>query len=162
MFDVDARLSFFDRVLRKRIAGLFPAAQKSFAKQGIAFRKWFYAKRLAGRRAGNVGLHKRTGGLRDHFEHRVTGDRLDRLRLRVGWWDRHYAMIARVHEYGATIRGRPWLVFRLIGPRGGDYGWKKVRQVKIPKRLELRKKWREYRPIMLKAAKAAMREVVGG
>lgn len=159
MFDVDVRLGFFDRVLRRRVAGMFPAAEKAFESQGKAFRKWFASQRLSGRKAGNKGLYKRTGNLRNAFEYRVAGDRLDRLRLRVGWWQRREAMIAGVHEYGAVIRGRPWLVFRLLGPRGKDYGWKKVRQVRIPARLELRKKWREWLPQIKKSAAQAIREV---
>lgn len=162
MFDVDVRLSHFDREVRKRVAGMFPAAEKAFDKSGKEFRKWFISQRMSGRKAGNKGLYKRSGNLRSKLTHKVLGDRLDRLRMRVGWFSAPESRIAWVHEYGMTIKGKPWLVFRLLGPRGKDFGMKKVKQVTIPARLELRKKWREWLPQIKRTAAEAIRVVARG
>lgn len=152
----------FKRVFEQRVRGMFPAARDAMASEATVFHKFYRSARLSGRK-GKVGLHARTGALRAAFVARVTGDRLDRLRLTVGWPGRgKEPMKAYVHEKGMVIKGRPWLVFRLLGPRGGDYGWKKVRQVRIPARLEFRKLWRRHEPKVTRAVKQAVKKVVEG
>jgi hypothetical protein len=150
----------FKREFKKRVVGMFPAARDALERSGSAFHKAFKSARLSGRK-GTVGLHARTGALRAAFFYKVTGDRLDRIRLRVGWPERgKETMKAIVHEKGKVIKGKPWLVFRLIGPRGGDYGWKKVKRVYIPPRLEFRKHWRNFEPKAVESVKTAIRGIV--
>lgn len=153
----DAQLK---RVFKRRVAGMFPAAHASLTKSARDFLKAFKSARMSGRKGG-VGLYKRTGKLRAALTAKITGDRLDRLKSRIGWpAGSHEEMIARVQEKGKVIRGKPWLVFRLTGPRGGDMGWKKVARVHIPPRLGFRKATRDQEPRTLKALKDAIRGMV--
>ncbi len=158
----DVNVNAFAAQVKKRVVGMFPAARDALEREGKAFHKAFKSARLSGRK-GTVGLHARTGDLRRAFIYRVTGDRLDRMRLVIGWPTRgKEAMKASVHETGKIIKGRPWLVFRLLGPRGGDYGWKKVRQVRIPARLEFFKHWKKGRVDVIRGVKAELKRVVEG
>jgi hypothetical protein len=153
----DAQLK---RVFKRRVAGMFPAAKDALTVESSTFLKRFKSARMSGRK-GTQGLYKRSGKLRDALKAAITGDRLDRLRLRVGWLGGGLTeRIARVHEKGKVIKGKPWLVFRLVGPRGGFYGWKKVARVYIPPRLGFRKAARDQEPKTVAAVKAAIKKVV--
>lgn len=157
---VDINLAFFDRWLRRRIDGMFPAAQKAMRSGLREFIRKFRFFRMSGPRGGDKGVNRRTGALSDALEERVTGDRLSRLHGEVGWYTPKQAMKANVQEKGATIVGRPFLVYRLITRAGVDLGWRKSKRVRIPPRLEFKKYWREYyRAIVGDKIAAAIKKV---
>lgn len=161
-------------LLRFRLEGALARAPKEVTQEvGIAFRKignqfvrWMQQNRLAkpggttrgrgGRYTSNrfrdprPGLFKRSGFLSKGLISRTDGlGNINSLKTTMGWLDRRSAMIAGVHEYGATIRPKngPYLVFPVEGSnlpsgvaRGGSSGaFVRVREVKIPPRLEFRK-----------------------
>lgn len=67
-------------------------ANQTSATSGSSGRKWLY---------------RRTGSLARALTHRsVRSDDLEKVEVRIGWIDQHSAMIATVHERGATIRPR--------------------------------------------------------
>lgn len=149
------------------------APQQVTAEVGVAFRKignqfvrWMQQNRLAkpggvtrtrgGRYVSNrfrdprPGLFKRTGSLSRGLISQTDGyGNLDNLKTTMGWMDRRGAMIAAVHEYGATIRPKngPFLVFPAeasnlpsgVARGGGAGAFIRAREVKIPPRLEFRK-----------------------
>lgn len=158
----DVKLTPFQIAMARKAGRMFPAVRAQMEKSGQQFRREFASARLSGRK-GTVGLYKRTGALREALKVKVTGDRLDRAALHVGWLDGGKEnMKARVHEYGKTIYGKPWLIFHLLGPRGGDYGWKKVRKVYIPPRLEFRKHFRAFKTTFNRAIRNGIQEALSG
>jgi hypothetical protein len=74
----------------------------------------------------------------------IAFDRPGKLKRRVGIARQSAAnKYWAVHEFGGVIRGKPWLVFRLLT---GE--WRKVRQVRIPKRPYIRPTFAESRQRM--------------
>lgn len=76
-------------------------------------------------------LNTRSGRLRSSIRERVTVQGSEvRGTLEAGSGTVRYA---RIHEEGGVINGRPWLTFQIPG-----VGWRRVAQVRIPRRPYLR------------------------
>lgn len=109
-----------DRAVARAPREVTAEVKKAFRVILFGFHREFSREKL--RKAGDPrsrerpprpGLHRRTGALARGFNVDLRGETLNQLTGRIGWFDRTGAMIATVHERGATITGRPWLTVPL-------------------------------------------------
>lgn len=115
------------------------------------FHSRFRANRLSGRRGG-VGLNRRSGSLYRGFVWGVQArTTLDSVRAFIGWRGGRSGMIANVHEYGALIRGKPWLTVPLPGVSGraSDYPGAFIIKSRRGNLLIVQKRGKEIQPLFV-------------
>jgi phage gpG-like protein len=78
------------------------------------------------------------------------------IRFRVGDGLKY----ARIHEFGGTIQGKPWLVFPLRARRGKVKGWVKTRQVTMPERPYVKPSIEETAPFVRKALASGLQRLL--
>ena len=130
-------------------------------REGNRFRRRLIAERMSGLPGIKWGSKKKVGG---NVSAKVSGTDLASLKLTAKG-----SRLLAVHEYGATISGRPWLYIRTdkeghgaggfessFSPKGPSYVSKaqatilaRVRQVVIPARLGFKNLFNSMMPEML-------------
>lgn len=112
-FSATVRQARFQAVIKAFPKRSADAVYEAFKGHGQAFVRHMKKKRLSGRRAGDVGLNRvygtLSGSLRSFPKRAAT---VNRVQLRVGFYGKA-AVYAPVHEFGATIKGKPWLTVPL-------------------------------------------------
>lgn len=142
----------FSDAMRRKAAGV-GGVMLTAAEQSRAYVEGRIKRRLSG-----AVLRRQGGALRDSLATEVQSDKARVVvRVRVGDGLKY----ARIHEFGGTIQGKPWLVFpiRQRG-KGKTKAWAKVRTVTMPERPYVKPSVEETVPFARKALASGLQRLL--